>query len=79
MTYNMFSGTLNPTQSIIETWVLNIGTIIHVWIPGYGYESLVYLHYTHTHTQPFYGPLSGTTRVSRCQKRTIGLYGARED
>jgi len=23
--------------------------------------------------------LSGTTRVSRCQKRTSGLYGARED
>jgi len=29
--------------------------------------------------QPFYSPLSGTTRVSRCQKRTSGLYGARED
>jgi len=28
---------------------------------------------------PFYGPFSGTTRVSRCQKRTSGLYGARED
>jgi len=25
------------------------------------------------------GPFSGTTRVSRCQKRTSGLYGARED
>jgi len=24
-------------------------------------------------------PFSGTTRVSRCQKRTSGLYGARED
>jgi len=23
--------------------------------------------------------LSGTARVSRCQKRTSGLYGARED
>ena len=23
--------------------------------------------------QPFYGPFSGTTRVSRCQKRTSGL------
>jgi len=34
----------------------------------------------HTHTQPFYGPFTGTTRVSsRCQKRTSGLYGARED
>jgi len=29
--------------------------------------------------QPFYGPFSGTIRVSRCQKRTSGLYGARED
>jgi len=29
--------------------------------------------------QPFYGPFSGTTRVSRCQKRTSGLYGVRED
>jgi len=34
----------------------------------------------HTFTpQPFYGPFSATTRVSRCQKRTSGLYGARED
>ena len=29
--------------------------------------------------QPFYGRFSGTTRVNRCQKRTSGLYGARED
>ena len=28
--------------------------------------------------QPFYGPFSGTTRVSRCQKRTSGLYCATE-
>ena len=28
---------------------------------------------------PFYGPFSGTSRVSRCQKRTSGLYGARGD
>jgi len=33
----------------------------------------------HTTPQPFYGPCSGTTRVSRCQKRTSGLYGARGD
>jgi len=32
-----------------------------------------------SHTRPFYGPFSGTTRVSRCQKRTYGLYGVRED
>jgi len=29
--------------------------------------------------QPFYDPFSGTTRVSRCQTRTSGLYGAGED
>ena len=34
---------------------------------------------TTTTPQPFYSPFSGTTRVSRCQKRTSGLYGARED
>jgi len=28
--------------------------------------------------QPFYFPFSGTTRVSRYQKRTPGLHGARE-
>ena len=26
--------------------------------------------------EPFCDPFSGTTRVSRCQKRTSGLYGA---
>jgi len=29
--------------------------------------------------QLFYGPFSGATEVSRCQKRTSGLYGAWED
>jgi len=32
-----------------------------------------------TTPQPFYGLFSGTTRVSQRQKRTSGLYGARED
>jgi len=37
-------------------------------------------HTTPHHTpQSFYSPFSGTTRVNRCQKRTSGLYGARED
>jgi len=31
----------------------------------------------HTTPQPFYGPFSGTTRESWCQKSTSGLYGAR--
>jgi len=34
---------------------------------------------TTTTPQPFYGPFSGTTRVSWCQKRTSGLYDATED
>jgi len=33
----------------------------------------VVCHYTHTHTQPFYGPFSGTTQVSQCQKKSSGL------
>jgi len=32
----------------------------------------------HTTPQLFYGPFSGTTQVSWCQKRTSGLYAARE-
>jgi len=32
------------------------------------------------YNQPFYGPFSGTTQVSRCQKRSSsGLYDSRED
>jgi len=34
---------------------------------------------TTTTPQPYYGPFSGTIRLSRGQKRTPGLYGARED
>jgi len=33
----------------------------------------------HHHSTTVLRPFSGTTRVSRCQKRTSGLYGARED
>jgi len=33
----------------------------------------------HHHTTTVLWPFSGTTWVSRCQKRTSGLYGARED
>jgi len=36
-------------------------------------------HTTTTTPQPFYGHFSRTTRVSQCQKRTSGLYGARGD
>ena len=37
------------------------------------------LNNTHHPPQPFYGPFSGTIWLSRCQKRTSGLYGARGD
>ena len=37
-------------------------------------------HHTNTHTHPFNGPLSGTTRVSRYQKgnANLGFTGARD-
>jgi len=38
-----------------------------------------YSNNTTTTPQPFYGPFSGTTRVSWCQKRTSGLYDAKEN
>ena len=43
-------------------------------------ETCQTLAYNHsTPPQPFYGPFSRTTQVSRCQKTTSGVYGARED
>jgi len=35
--------------------------------------------HSYTHREPFYGPFSGATQVSWCQKRTSELYGAREN
>ena len=54
----------------------------HTQITAAHWQSIlsIYAHcHTHTHTQPFYGPFSGTTQVSLCQKRTFGLHGARRD
>jgi len=48
------------------------------WRSLYRQDALSVIQTT-TPPQPFYGPSSGTTQVSRCQKRTSGLYGARED
>ena len=60
-------------------------TILLQQNPSFG-ETLYQVHFScrrrvlkTTTPQPFYGPFSGTTQVSRCQKRTSGLYGARED
>jgi len=36
-------------------------------------------HITHTHTQLFYDPFSGTTQVSQRKKKSSGLYGAMGD
>jgi len=61
-------------------WLGRMSPKWHIWC-RVGHITLtqsVYLS-THTDTQPFYGPFSGTTQVSRCQKRISGLYGARED
>jgi len=48
-----------------------------VWLCGIWQATHSFL-VTTTPPQSFYGPFSGTTRVSWCQKRTSGLYGARE-
>jgi len=49
----------------------------------YRFHQLTYtpmILHMHTHTHPFYGDFSGTTQLSRCQKKaSSGLYGARED
>ena len=58
---------------------------LHERITTYGFENgVIYINLRktciHTHTQPFYSPFSGTTRVSQCWKKSAsGLYGARED
>jgi len=54
------------------------------WVVSYGFYSKFRTLSTHTHTQLFYGPFSGISRqpgepVPEDQKRTSGLYGARED
>ena len=45
-----------------------------------GSQLSLHLLEKHKHTQPFYGPFSRTTRVSRCQKNLLlDFYCARED
>jgi len=63
----------SPTHSLFLSVLFNF---LHLLWP---YDPLCLVDITHTHTQPFYGPFSGTIWVSRCQKKSSGLYGARED
>jgi len=51
--------------------------VVAKWSPISATAELL-LFYSHTHTQPFYGSFFMATRVSRCQKETSGLYGARK-
>ena len=50
------------------TSVLNIDGLPHI-----GANWVSWPHWKHTHTHPFNGPLSGTTRVSRYQKGKTNL------
>ena len=55
----------------------SIGNLAVSILPSLGIHLV---RHTHTDTQPFYGPFSGTTRVSWCQKKfSSGLYGAKGD
>jgi len=70
--------------NVIKIVALNV--LITFWIKYFKTELLAVIsvwitirRLTTTTPQPFYGPFSGTTRVSWCQKRTSGLHGARGD
>jgi len=58
-------------------WVLDIDTRLMASFPGQPGEAGT--RKVKPPPQPFYGPFSRTTWLSWCQKRTSGLYGARED
>jgi len=65
--------TVSPaTHTFIQKWTLVRNRLTNM---TNGKVTQSYHHHTPTVLQPFFG----TTQVSRCQKRTSGLYGARED
>jgi len=77
-------------QCVLELWLLlNADRKLRVWSQSHQSAWLCWkwpkcpkcckLTSSPPPPQPFYGPFSGTTQVSRCQKRTSGFYGARED
>ena len=63
--------TSNSGQNILQHSISMMAYHHHHW-----YAVVIWQNTT---PQPFYGHFSGTTRVSQCQKRTSGLYSARED
>ena len=82
-------STVAPTLRLLYSLVLSEGDLTESKRIRFGLASesclcrlicvLCSRRKNHTTPQPFYGPFSGTTWVSRCQKRTSGFYGARED
>jgi len=72
---NLHRQANGPHHSVFTGWMLSLPPNQQCQTT----EGKSYLLAHSTTPQPFYGPFSGTTRVSRCQKRTSGLYGARED
>jgi len=61
-----------------DIWYYKVALKLHcvptAVMPKFTYIKMQY-NSTTTPPQPLYGPFSGTTWVSQCQKRTSGLYG----
>jgi len=74
-------SSLQLHTSVTEQYIL----VRAYWAVYFGtcYRAMMLCHWPcviYAHIQSFYGPFSGTTRVSWCQKKSSsGLYGARED
>ena len=91
----LWMSTSNSCFLASSSWFMRVQLFTQQQYTNHGYNSwkwrgIINCHNWEWHTgswlmtttttpQPFYGPFSRTIRVSRCQKRTSGLYGARED
>jgi len=79
------SGSVHGRGNLLGREVLDLGNFCSCCtVVGYPsrFWAIVFFQIsflTHAHTQLFYGPFSGTTRVSWCRKKSSGLYGVRED
>jgi len=74
-TFTQWHGQVLHTQMAVN-WSKGRNSL---WQARSGITLAMHYRLTTTTPQPSYGFFSGTTRVSRCQKRTSGLYGARGD